>query len=117
MGQSTPSGYFEVEQILQSQHAVQHVVKEHDVFNTIETARLILRPWCADDLEELERLFADPDVRAGRLVPPERIGRSRRHVGGNKEKRQYQGVNRRQTPRIVSVVLKYHLLAYYSQII
>ena len=43
------------------------------MFNTIETARLILRPWRADDLEELGRLFADPDVRAGRLLSPERI--------------------------------------------
>ncbi len=41
--------------------------------NTIETARLILRPWRADDLEELERLFADPAVRKGRHLPPERI--------------------------------------------
>lgn len=37
--------------------------RERDVFNTIETARLILRPWHADELEELERLFADSDVR------------------------------------------------------
>jgi RimJ/RimL family protein N-acetyltransferase len=43
------------------------------VSNTIETARLMLRPWRADDLEELRRLFADPDVRAGRHLPPERI--------------------------------------------
>ncbi len=28
--------------------------------NTIETPRLILRPWRADDLEELERLWACP---------------------------------------------------------
>ena len=41
--------------------------------NTIETARLILRPWCADDLEELEHLFADPTIRHGRQLPPERI--------------------------------------------
>jgi RimJ/RimL family protein N-acetyltransferase len=41
--------------------------------NTIQTARLILRPWCADDLEELERLFADPVVRKGRYLPPQRI--------------------------------------------
>ncbi len=41
--------------------------------NTIETARLILRPWRADDLEELECLFADPAVRKGRHLPPERI--------------------------------------------
>jgi hypothetical protein len=33
------------------------------------------------------------------------------------EKRQYQGVYHRQTPHIVSGVLKYHPLAYYSQII
>lgn len=43
------------------------------MFNTIETAQLILRPWHADDLEELERLFADPDVRIGRNLPSERI--------------------------------------------
>ena len=43
------------------------------MFNTIETARLILRPWHVDDLEELERLFADPDVCIGRNLPPERL--------------------------------------------
>ncbi len=43
------------------------------MINTIETARLILRPWCADDLEELERLFADPIIRQGRHLPSERI--------------------------------------------
>jgi RimJ/RimL family protein N-acetyltransferase len=43
------------------------------VFNTIETTRLILRPWHVDDLEELERLFADPNVRIRRNLPPERI--------------------------------------------
>jgi RimJ/RimL family protein N-acetyltransferase len=43
------------------------------VSNTIETPHLMLRPWCADDLEELRRLFADPNVRAGRHLPPERI--------------------------------------------
>ncbi len=43
------------------------------MFNTIETTRLMLRPWRADDLEELRRLFADPDVRAGRHLPSERI--------------------------------------------
>jgi len=43
------------------------------VVDTIETARLILRPWRAQDLEELERLFADPAVRQGRHFPPERI--------------------------------------------
>src|SRR5215469_10269247 len=41
--------------------------------NIIETARLLLRPWRADDLEELERLFADPAVRQRRHLPPERI--------------------------------------------
>ena len=41
--------------------------------NTIERARLILRPWKADDLEHLEQLFADPAVRQGRHLPPERI--------------------------------------------
>ncbi len=41
--------------------------------HTIETAGLILRPWRTDDLEELERLFADPAVRKGRHLPPERI--------------------------------------------
>ena len=41
--------------------------------NIIETARLILRPWQANDLEELEQLFADPAVRKGRHLPPERI--------------------------------------------
>jgi len=43
------------------------------MLNIIETARLILRPWRADDSEELERLFADPAVRQGRHLPPERV--------------------------------------------
>lgn len=43
------------------------------MFNTIETARLILRPWRTDDLKDLECLFADPAVRLGRHLPPERI--------------------------------------------
>jgi len=43
------------------------------VVNIIETARLILRPWHADDLEELERLWASPAVRKGRHLPPERV--------------------------------------------
>ena len=41
--------------------------------NNIKTARLILWPWCADDLEELERLWASPAVRQGRHLPPERV--------------------------------------------
>src|SRR5579864_905519 len=45
----------------------------HHMFNTIETARLILRLWRTDDLKDLERLFADPAVRLGRHLPPERI--------------------------------------------
>jgi RimJ/RimL family protein N-acetyltransferase len=45
----------------------------HHLFNTIETARLILRPWRTDDVKELERLFADPAIRLGRHLPPERI--------------------------------------------
>jgi RimJ/RimL family protein N-acetyltransferase len=47
-------------------NSLDRATREHDVFNTIKTARLILRPWHVDDLEELERLFADPDVRIGR---------------------------------------------------
>jgi [ribosomal protein S5]-alanine N-acetyltransferase len=43
------------------------------VVTIIETARLILRPWRADDVEELEQLFADPAVRKGRHLPPERV--------------------------------------------
>lgn len=43
------------------------------MFNRIETARLLLRPWQADDLAELERLWASPAVRQGRHLPPERI--------------------------------------------
>jgi RimJ/RimL family protein N-acetyltransferase len=43
------------------------------MFTPFETARLVLRPWHPDDLEELERLFADPAVRKGRHLPPERI--------------------------------------------
>ena len=43
------------------------------MFNIIETARLLLRPWQANDLEELEQLWASPAVRQGRQLPPERI--------------------------------------------
>jgi RimJ/RimL family protein N-acetyltransferase len=43
------------------------------MFKTFETARLILRAWRTDDLAELERLWADPAVRKGRHLPPERI--------------------------------------------
>ena len=43
------------------------------MLNILETARLILRPWQANDLEELEQLWASPAVRQGRHLPPERI--------------------------------------------
>lgn len=46
---------------------------EYVVVNIIETARLILRPWQENDLEELEQLFTDPAVRKGRHLPLERI--------------------------------------------
>ena len=56
-------------------NSLDRATREHDAFNTIETNRLILRPWHVDDLEELERLFANPDVRIGRnLQALERTG-------------------------------------------
>ena len=41
----------------------------------IPTARMLLRPWRDADGPELQRLFADPDVRGGRHIPFERIVR------------------------------------------
>jgi len=43
------------------------------MFNIIETARLLLRPWQANDLAELEQLWASPAVRQGRQLSHERI--------------------------------------------
>jgi len=40
---------------------------------TVETARLVLRPWREEDASELQRLFGDPAVRGQRHLPPERI--------------------------------------------
>ena len=39
----------------------------------METDRLLLRPWCEEDAAELQRLFADADVRGGRNMPPARV--------------------------------------------
>src|SRR2546426_7607786 len=41
----------------------------------VETERLLLRPWREDDGADLQRLFADPAVRGGRNLPPDRIAR------------------------------------------
>jgi RimJ/RimL family protein N-acetyltransferase len=42
----------------------------------VETARLYLRPWCEDDVDELRGLYADADVMrhisAGRPLSHER---------------------------------------------
>lgn len=40
---------------------------------TVETPRLVLRPWGEADRAELERLFGDPAVRGGRNLGPDRI--------------------------------------------
>jgi RimJ/RimL family protein N-acetyltransferase len=42
---------------------------------TVETAHLLLRPWCDEDAVELQRLFSDPAVRGERSMPPDRIVR------------------------------------------
>src|SRR6266446_10509175 len=42
---------------------------------TVETDRLLLRPWREDDGVELQRLFSDAAVIGGRNLPPERIAR------------------------------------------
>ena len=39
----------------------------------VETDRLLLRPCGEEDRVELERLFGEPAVRAGRNFPPDRI--------------------------------------------
>jgi RimJ/RimL family protein N-acetyltransferase len=46
---------------------------------TIETERLVLRPWAQEDRTELERLVADPVVRGGRSFPPDRIAKLADH--------------------------------------
>ena len=40
---------------------------------TVETERLLLRPWRAEDGAELVALFSDPAVRGGRNFPAERL--------------------------------------------
>jgi len=44
---------------------------------TVETARLILRPWCADDLDHLLGLYADSElvryISGGRPLSRERV--------------------------------------------
>jgi RimJ/RimL family protein N-acetyltransferase len=42
---------------------------------SVETDRLLLRPWCEDDGVELQRLFSDPAVVGGRNLPPDRVTR------------------------------------------
>jgi ribosomal-protein-alanine N-acetyltransferase len=49
---------------------------------TLETARLLLRPWQAADAIELERLMSDPRVVGGRHFPPERIRALGEHTLG-----------------------------------
>ena len=39
----------------------------------VETARMILRPWQAEDAVEVARLMSDPRVVGDRSFPPERI--------------------------------------------
>jgi RimJ/RimL family protein N-acetyltransferase len=43
--------------------------------SAVETDRLLLRPWREDDGVELQGLLADPAVRGGRAMPPERVAR------------------------------------------
>lgn len=40
---------------------------------TVETGRLVLRPWQDEDENELQRLLSDPAVRGPRHLPRERI--------------------------------------------
>lgn len=42
---------------------------------TVETERMLLRPWRAEDAADLERLWSDPAVRGGRAFSPERMAR------------------------------------------
>src|SRR5262245_52442826 len=46
---------------------------------TVETERLVLRPWVEGDCKDLERLLADPAVRGGPSCPPDRIVRLAEH--------------------------------------
>lgn len=41
--------------------------------STVETDRLLLRPWREEDALELQRLMSDPAVRGGRHMPPDRV--------------------------------------------
>jgi RimJ/RimL family protein N-acetyltransferase len=47
----------------------------HPTVGEIETARLLLRPWRAEDAAELQRLFSDPEVRGQRHLPADRVTR------------------------------------------
>lgn len=40
---------------------------------TVETLRLLLRPWSEQDAAELQRLWSDPAVSGDRALPPERV--------------------------------------------
>jgi RimJ/RimL family protein N-acetyltransferase len=42
---------------------------------SLETVRLVLRPWREEDAVDLQRLFGDPAVRGGRDMSPDRIAR------------------------------------------
>jgi RimJ/RimL family protein N-acetyltransferase len=42
---------------------------------TVETDRLVLRPWREEDGARLQLLLSDPAVRGGRTMPPDRIAR------------------------------------------
>jgi ribosomal-protein-alanine N-acetyltransferase len=52
---------------------------------TVETPRMVLRPWVREDAAELHRLLSDPDVRGRRQLPPERI-----HAFAESSLRQWQ---------------------------
>lgn len=41
----------------------------------METEHLLLRPWSVEDGAELLRLWSDPAVSGGRVLPPDRIAR------------------------------------------
>ena len=55
--------------------------------DVVETKRLLLRRWQGRDEEELVRLFGDPAVQSGRVLPANRVRAI--HVSGLRQWQEY----------------------------
>jgi len=68
---------------------------------TVETARLYLRPWCEDDVDELLGLYADAEVMryisGGRPFSRERVLRMLEHALKKAGERRYRSGSGRTT--------------------